>query len=93
MQWLRGPLGGMTCLRFCRDSMTQLLQGSGAGASTPYMFLPGNHEVCAQVPPCHNPSAAMREQRPVLLPRFIAVATMRKTCWGGVLDVGIINPC
>ena len=25
--------------------MTQLLQGSGNGASLPYMFLPGNHEV------------------------------------------------
>ena len=25
--------------------MAQLLQNSGAGASIPYMFLPGNHEV------------------------------------------------
>ena len=27
--------------------MTQLLQGSGAGTSIPYLFLPGNHEVRA----------------------------------------------
>ena len=29
----------------CRDAMAQLLQNRGGGASIPYMFLPGNHEV------------------------------------------------
>ena len=32
--------------------MTQLLQNSGGGASIPYMFLPGNHEVRAHIGTC-----------------------------------------
>ena len=37
------PYARPTCC--CRDAMAQLLQNSGGGASIPYMFLPGNHEV------------------------------------------------
>ena len=40
-------------MRARRDSMTQLLQGSGAGSRIPYLFLPGNHEVRAcRIGPC-----------------------------------------
>ncbi len=37
---------------YCRDSMTQLLQNVGSGASLPYMFLPGNHEARAHAATC-----------------------------------------
>lgn len=70
------------CKRACRDSMTQLLQNSGGGASIPYMFLPGNHEARTHMGPFQQgPTAPFSAG--TFLPRLCNL--LQWGCWMYVL--------